>query len=70
MNFKQFFFFNGQKYCIYKRLFLNELLHYFNYYPNLFVIEYNQIICNQTEWSKIKIQNNDKIEIITIVGGG
>jgi len=70
MDLKQIFFLNGQKYCTDKPLFLNELVNYFNYYPNLFVIEYNYKICNQKEWFKIKIQNNDNIEIITIVGGG
>lgn len=64
------FILNGQKYYINKSLYLNELLYYFNYNQNIFVIEYNHTICNQTEWVKIKIQDNDRIEIITIVGGG
>ena len=70
MFLKQKFYLNGQKYCIYKPLFLDRLLNYFNYHSNLYIIEYNNKICKQEEWFYIKIQNDDKIEIITIVGGG
>jgi thiamine biosynthesis protein ThiS len=34
------------------------------------VIEYNNVICNKKNWDKIFITNDDKIEIVTIVGGG
>jgi sulfur carrier protein len=61
---------NGQKYLTLYSLTLFELLIYFNYNQSLLVIEYNSLICNQEDWDKIMIQNNDKIEIITIVGGG
>ena len=47
-----------------------DLLNYFNYQPSLFVIEYNNFICNKNEWNKIKVKKNDRIELITIVGGG
>lgn len=70
MFIKQKFLLNGQEYCTYKQLFLNELLNYFNYYSSIYVVEYNKSICSQKEWCNIKIQNNDIIEIITIVGGG
>lgn len=64
------FFLNGQCYRIHKDLNLQEILEYFNYRNNLFVIEYNNIICNQNEWKNLKVSNYDKIEIISIVGGG
>ena len=64
------FYFNGQKYCTNNIIKLNDLLHYFNYQSQLFVIEYNDFICNKNKWETIEIKNNDKIEIITIVGGG
>lgn len=64
------FFLNGQIYTTPYPLTLLELLTYFNYNKSLLVLEYNNFICNQENWNKITIQNEDKIEIVTIVGGG
>lgn len=64
------FFFNGNEYYTKKSITLQELLNYFNYNSLIFVVEYNQFICNKNKWKDIKIEQNDKIEIITIVGGG
>jgi sulfur carrier protein len=64
------FFINGLKYETYDSITIAELLYYFNYKQRLFVLEYNSLIYDQKHWSKIKIKNNDKIEIVTIVGGG
>lgn len=64
------FYLNGQEYLTSYSLTLSELLTYFNYNKSLLVIEYNNLICNQEYWNKITIQNKDKIEIVTIVGGG
>lgn len=64
------FYFNGQKYSAIEQITLYDLINYFGYKSVLFVLEYNHYICNETEWPKIKIKNNDRIEIITIVGGG
>ena len=64
------FYFNGQEYYTNEVIRLNDLLNYFNYKSQLFVIEYNNFICNKNKWKTIEIKNNDKIEIITIVGGG
>ena len=61
---------NGQKYLITNNLTLQKILDYFNYQNNIFVIEYNQIICNKVEWKNCIINQNDTIEVITIVGGG
>jgi len=49
---------------------LLDLILYFNYNKSLLVIEYNNVICNKKNWDKIFITNDDKIEIVTIVGGG
>ena len=49
---------------------LLELIIYFNYNSSLLVLEYNNLLCNKKNWSEIYINNNDKIEIVTIVGGG
>lgn len=64
------FFLNGQKFSVNAKLRISDILYYFNYKNSLFVIEYNNLICDQKEWSNITIKSNDKIEIITIVGGG
>ena len=64
------FFLNGQKYITSETITLLDLINYFGYNKSLLVIEYNEFICKNTEWDKIKIQKNDKIEIVTIVGGG
>ena len=64
------FFLNGQKYITAYNPTILELIHYFGYNKSLLVVEYNQFICNKAEWNKIFIQENDTIEIVTIVGGG
>ena len=64
------FFLNGQKYLTTYNLTISELIDYFGYNKFLLVVEYNQFICNKNDWNKIFIQENDKIEIVTIVGGG
>jgi sulfur carrier protein len=64
------FFLNGQKYFTEDDLTLFKLIKYFNYNTSLLVIEYNNLICNKVYWNNIFINENDKIEIITIVGGG
>ena len=65
-----YFILNGQKYGSDYNLTLLELVKYFNYNTSLLVLEYNNLICKRKNWDKIFIQNNDKIEIVTIVGGG
>jgi thiamine biosynthesis protein ThiS len=70
MNKTHLFFLNGQKYIAPSTLTISDLIDYFGYNQSLLVIEYNQFICNKDEWNKIFIQSNDKIEFVTIVGGG
>ena len=69
LNFTNFFL-NGEKYYIEDKVNLLDLVNYFNYNSSLLVLEYNNSICNKKNWNKIYINNNDKIEIVTIVGGG
>ena len=64
------FLLNGQKYSTNAVINLLDLINYFNYNNSLLVIEYNNLICNKKSWEKIYIKDNDKIEIVTIVGGG
>ena len=64
------FFLNGEKYYTNDKINLLELITYFNYNTSLLVLEYNNLICNKKDWNSIFLKNNDKIEIVTIVGGG
>ena len=61
---------NGQTYLFSKKINLTELITYFNYTKRLFILEYNQAICPIDEWEQTFIADQDKIEVITIVGGG
>lgn len=70
MSNKIYFFLNGNKYVTSFELTILELINYFNYNTSLLVLEYNSLICNKKNWDQIKLKNNDKIEIVTIVGGG
>jgi sulfur carrier protein len=66
----KYFFLNGQEYFTEFELTILQLLQYFNYNPSILVLEYNNSICNKKHWSSIYVKNNDKIEMVTIVGGG
>lgn len=70
MTNSKYFFLNGQEYFINFDLNLVEIVNYFNWNKTLIVIEYNNQICNKKNWNHIYINNNDIIEIVTIVGGG
>jgi sulfur carrier protein len=64
------FFLNGHPYYTEYEFTLFELINYFNYNTSLLVLEYNNLICDKKDWNKIVLKNNDRIELVTIVGGG
>ena len=64
------FVLNGESYYIKQKINLINLIHYLDYNDSLFVLELNNSICNKKKWKNIFLKNNDKIEIVTIVGGG
>ena len=64
------FFLNGQLYYVEETITISDLINYFNFNDSLLVLEYNNLICDKKHWKEIVIQNEDKIEIVTIVGGG
>jgi sulfur carrier protein len=64
------FFLNGQTYYSARNLTLFDLVNYFNYNDSLLVLEHNNLICDKKKWKNILVKNDDKIEIVTIVGGG
>jgi sulfur carrier protein len=64
------FFLNGQLYYVEDTVTISDLINYFNFNDSLLVLEYNNFICDKKNWKETVIQNEDKIEIVTIVGGG
>lgn len=64
------FFLNGQTYYTTGNINLFELINYFDYNDSLLVLEYNNIICDKKKWKNIFVNDQDKIEVVTIVGGG
>lgn len=70
MSNRKYFHLNGQKYFTEHDITILELIKYLNYNTSLLVLEYNNLICTKKNWDKIRIENNDRIEIVTIVGGG
>ncbi len=64
------FFLNGQLYYVKETVTISDLINYFNFNDSLLVLEYNNLICDKKNWKETFIQNEDKIEIVTIVGGG
>nr|YP_010337505.1 thiamine biosynthesis protein S [Dixoniella grisea]UNJ17090.1 thiamine biosynthesis protein S [Dixoniella grisea] len=49
---------------------LTDLIQYLNFNTDTTIIEYNQQIIEPKLFSTILLKNNDKIEFITLVGGG
>nr|YP_010199275.1 Thiamine biosynthesis protein [Crassiphycus usneoides]UAD88724.1 Thiamine biosynthesis protein [Crassiphycus usneoides] len=63
-------FVNGQAFNCNINMSLQELLIYLEFELNSIVVEHNNRIINFAEFDKIFFKSQDKIEIITIVGGG
>ena len=61
---------NGEFYYTKQSISILELITYLNYSESLLVLELNNLICNKKNWDQIIIHQNDKVEIVTIVGGG
>ena len=49
---------------------LNETIQLLGYSSNTVVVEVNKLIINSEEWEDKYIKNGDKLEIVSIVGGG
>ncbi len=61
---------NGEPYSCNSPLQLPELLTQLNLNPRLIAIEYNGEILHRQYWSETNLQDGDRLEIVTIVGGG
>ena len=66
----KYFSLNGQSYYTTQNLTLLDIITYFNYNNSLLVLELNQFVYNKKKWGQTFIKNNDKLEIVSIVGGG
>ena len=53
-----------------KSISLNETIQRLGYSSNTVVVEVNKLIINSDEWEDKYIKNGDKLEIVSIVGGG
>ena len=65
-----YFSLNGQSYYTNQPLTLLDIIIYFNYNESLLVLELNRLISKKNEWQQTFITNQDKLEIVSIVGGG
>jgi sulfur carrier protein len=61
---------NGGPYICPKQQYLPDLLGQLNLNPRLIAIEYNGEILHRQFWDEQAVVEGDRLEIVTIVGGG
>ncbi|MEL6788247.1 MAG: sulfur carrier protein ThiS [Cyanobacteria bacterium J06607_15] len=61
---------NGESHTCTPQIALPELLVELGLNPRLIAIEYNGEILHRQYWTETPIQSGDRLEIVTIVGGG
>jgi len=64
---------NGEEKFIYnsnKDFTLTEALSQLGYSSNNIIVELNNLIVNNQSWQENKVKDGDKLEIVSIVGGG
>ncbi len=61
---------NGEPRSCSSQIPLPELLQQLGFNPRLVAVEYNGEILHRQFWTDTKIQSGDRLEIVTIVGGG
>ncbi len=49
---------------------LSTAINLMGYKPNTIIVELNNLIINSINWGKVKLQDGDILEIVSIVGGG
>tara|TARA_B100000579_G_scaffold429954_1_gene442552 strand:- start:2185 stop:2394 length:210 start_codon:yes stop_codon:yes gene_type:complete len=49
---------------------LSRILDLLGYKPNTVVVELNELIINSKKWESEIIKEGDRLEIVSIVGGG
>ena len=53
-----------------KEFTLTEALNQLGYNSNTIIVELNNLIINNQSWQENKVKDGDKLEIVSIVGGG
>ena len=53
-----------------KNISLADTLSHLGYQTNTVVVELNNVIINSDEWKNENVEEGDKLEIVSIVGGG
>ena len=53
-----------------KEFTLTEALSQLGYNSNSIIVELNNLIVNNESWQENKVKDGDKLEIVSIVGGG
>lgn len=61
---------NGEPFQCMSSMSIKALMTYLEINTELSLIEYNNEIIHEDEWINIILKPKDKLEIITIVGGG
>ena len=49
---------------------LTEALNQLGYNSSTIIVELNNLIVNNESWQENKVKDGDKLEIVSIVGGG
>ena len=53
-----------------KKALLSSILEFLGYKSNTIVVEVNDLIINSKKWENEIIKEGDRLEIVSIVGGG
>ena len=53
-----------------KNALLSRILELLGYRPNTIVVEVNDLIINSSKWDNKILKEGDRLEIVSIVGGG
>ena len=61
---------NGESHSCPHNISLPDLLKSLDFNPRLIALEYNGEILHRQFWDSTIIQNDDRLEVVTIVGGG
>lgn len=61
---------NGEPHTCLPHTTLPQLLVEMGFNPRLLAVEYNGEILHRQFWEQTEIKSNDRLEIVTIVGGG
>lgn len=61
---------NGEPFNCLSTMSLEDILIYLDFELNSSIVEYNSQIVRQNDISRILLSSGDKVEVLTIVGGG